>query len=154
MRNKNVIARAAHYWSTRPMIPRGKTHAQSNLSNSRWWLLPIAPLVALAAWKVDTAIEAVGYRFGFLIGASLSPISATIAPLVFGLVATILFASIAQVFRARSLMSVAIALVATAYLAYNVDQFIFWARKGTDYGSEVREEYKVKHPEWYATQNR
>jgi hypothetical protein len=52
---------------------------------------------------VLAAVEDIAVLFGWIIGASNSPISAAVAPLIFGLLATVVIVSVRQVFTSLEL---------------------------------------------------
>jgi len=114
---------------------------------------PIA-WVGVLAWlgivlydRITIAVENIGYLFGWLIGASKSPVAGTVAPLVFGLLGAVVFASIAAVFATLrmdpksppSFRNTLVSLLAALAIAHFASWFVYQSKVGITEGARVHE---------------
>lgn len=98
-------------------------------------------VVPLAYRKLIMATTDLGKLFGWIIGASKSPISSAVAPLVFGLLGAVILASVSKVMlsavecNARKFFGA----LATAWLAAHLTTcFVFNCWEGISAGEKVR----------------
>jgi uncharacterized membrane protein len=89
-------------------------------------------IVAVCPASLEAAKQ-VGYLFGWIVGASKSPIAPAVAPLVFGLLALIgAHAALSRTAKRRS------SLYQTAFAAVIVSVFCFWCYRGIQWGGFAR----------------
>lgn len=67
-----------------------------SILSDNWALLPILILLCAFAFYVEKAVLHAGTQFGFLIGASRSPVSGSVTPLIFGLLGAGVLAAIKE----------------------------------------------------------
>ncbi len=105
---------------------------------AKWpvWKTPAAAaLLVYFSWR---AVEWIGYLFGLLIGLSLSPVGAIVAPLIFGLLAVLGVAAGTRRWKRLD----ATTLFRLAIVAAGVLTFCQWCNYGLRKGTQVRMKYE------------
>lgn len=129
---------------------------------TEYWRELIGVIVVLCLahelyFSLHIAVQDIGFLFGWLIGASKSPTVASVAPVIFGLLGVVVFASIAAILGTasrvvgdrrqdgeprtrRAILVLILNLLAVYVISHYASWFIYHASLGIDRGTEVREE--------------